>query len=109
MIRATTTPPTIQQTRRFFFFLHLLQRDRLRLRIRVNDADDGVGRALFILHGLAQRLHLAAAGLAKLMDQMNDEQHQQRRKSGQHDPHPPDGERGQHRSCTVCPAASKAR
>ncbi len=28
---------------------------------------------------------------------MNDEQHQQRRKPGQHDPHPPDGERGQRR------------
>ena len=93
----------------FLLFLHLLQRDRLRLRIRVNDADDGVGRALFILHGLAQRLHLAAAGLAKLMDQMNDEQHQQRRKSGQHDPHPPDGERGQHRKLYGLPGSLKGQ
>ena len=80
-----------------FPLLCLFGRERRRLRVGVGYADGGVIRVLLVLHGFAQGLHLAAAGLAELMDQVDDEQHQQRREPGQHDPHPPDGEGGKRR------------
>lgn len=110
MIRATTTPPTIHQTRRFFFFFCTCSSVTGSACTSGSMTPMTASVALCSsCMALRSACILAAASLAKLMDQMNDEQHQQRRKSGQHDPHPPDGERGQHRKLYGLPGSLKGQ